>query len=546
MIKILPHYTFTIQTQAPLPIILSRLSKKVEPPKVFRFGWSRSHLPYEGTVSEEGFKISRVIHYRNSMLPMIQGRFERSSNTTVVQIKMDMHPISISFLSIFYSIWFGFGGVIALMGGWNSSMLLFLFLPTLLLGIFFGAFWFEAKHSRSELTAILLGQDTSQQTERDRIVKKRFRIAQVIGLILGIVTGLSLCSTLIFQKGTYSGRILGVSSNPCSGQLSDSTYCDLSLIYALKEHPSASVLAISSDSKTLVSGGDDKALKVWDLATGKLKQTIQSPSGIMLSVAISPDGQTIVSGSGDSMARIWDLTTGKQKAMLKGHMGDIVAVAIRPDGKTLVSVSWDAVIKIWDMATGHLQATYTPFRELPITLGPLTIEYGGSDGGLLALSADGKTALLREGDRATIWNLMTGQLQAKFEAGFGNILSGNLSPDGKIAVIQYKTYKHGGNVEVWDVVTGHLITRHNFSYFMKDGISTMPIVLDNQRIFGLDFNHRTLLIWNLITQKMDAAVEIGSAKSLVLSPDSKILAAIVADRNSKKTQIKVWRNRSGQ
>jgi WD40 repeat protein len=546
MIKILPHYTFTIQTKAPFPIILGRLSEKIEPPKMFRFGRFQSHLPYEGTFSEEGFKVSRVIHYRNSMLPMIQGRFERSENTTIVQIDMDVHPISISFLSIFYLVWFVFGGVIALMGGWNGSTLLFLCFPILLLGIFFGAFWLEAKHSRSELTAILLGQDTPQQTERDRIIKKRFQIAQVIGLILSIVMSLSLCSTLMFQKGTYSGRILGISSNPCSGQLSDSEYCSLSLIYALKEHPSASVVAFSSDSKTLVSGGDDKALKVWDLNTGKLKQTIQSPSGKMLSVAISPDGKTIVSGGGDSMVRLWDLTTGKQKAMLKGHMGDVVAVAIRPDGKTLVSVSWNAVIKIWDIATGRLQATYTPFREFPITLGPLTIGYGGSNGRLLALSANGNIVLLREEDRATTWNLMTGQLQTKFKVGFGNISSGNLSPDGKIAVIQYKTYKHDGNVEVWDVVTGQLITHHNFTYFTKDGISAMPIVLDNQRIFGLDFNHRTLLIWNLITQKTDAAVEIGSARSLVLSPDSEILAATVSDGNSKNTQIKVWRNRSGQ
>jgi WD40 repeat protein len=546
MIKILPHYTFTIQTQAPFSIILSRLSKKVEPPKIFRFNWSRNHLPYEGTVSEEGFKISRVIHYRNSMLPIIQGRFERSANTTIIQIEMDMHPISISFLSIFYLIWWGFGGAIALMSGWNVSTLLLLGFPILLLGIFFSVFWFEAEHSRPELTAILLGQDTPQQTERDRIVKKRFQIARVIGLVLGIVTSLSLCSTLMFLKGTYSGRILGVSSDPCFHQSSDSAYCNLSLIYAIKEHPSASVLAFSSDSKTLVSGGDDKALKVWNLATGKLKKTIQSPSGKMLSVAISPDGKTIASGGGDSMVRIWDLTTGKQKVMLKGHISDIVAVAIRPDGKTLVSVSWDAVIKIWDIATGRLQATYAPFREFPITLGPLTIGYGGSNGTLLALNANGNIALLREGDRATTWNLTTGQLQAKFKAGFGSIVSGNLSPDGKIAVIQYKTSKHGGNIEVWDVVTGELITHHNFTYFTENGISSMPIVLNNQRIFGLDFNHKTLLIWNFTTQKTDAAVEIGSAKSLALSPDSKTLAVTISDRNSKNTQIKVWRNRSGQ
>jgi WD40 repeat protein len=550
MLNILPHYTFTIQTQAPFQIVFKRLSEKVEPPKMIRFGWFRCHLPYEGTVSEDGFKISRVIHYRNSMLPIIRGRFERSVKMTLVQIDMNIHPASISFLIFFCFIWYGFGGIIALMSGWNGSTLLFLNLPTLLLSIFFCIFWLEAKKSRLELTSILLGQDTSQQVERDRVVKRRFRIAQVIGLILSIVTSLSLCSTLMFQKGTSSSQILGIGPNPCSGKVSDSVYCNFSLTHVIKGHPSASVVAISIDSKTLVSGGEDKALKIWDLTTGKLRKTIQSPSGKILALAISADGKTIVSGGSDSMVRIWDLATGKQKAMLKGHVGDIVAVAIRPDSKTLVSVSGDDVFKVWDIATENLQATYTPFRESQISLGPLIIEYGGLNHTLLALSANGNTALLREGNKALTWNLMTGRLQAEFKPKFqffaSSIISGTISPDGSIAVIQHNTHKHGGKIEIWDAVTGKFITHHHFTYFTNDGISVMPMVLDRQRIFGLNFDQKSLLVWNLTTQKLDAGLKIGSIESLVLSPDSKILVGTVRSQNSKNTQIKVWRNRSGQ
>jgi WD40 repeat protein len=340
---------------------------------------------------------------------------------------------------------------------------------------------------------------------------------------------------------------LGVEPNPCSGQPFNSVYCNFSLVQSLKGHSSVSALAISSDGKTLISGGNDKALKVWDLSTGKLKQTLQSPSGKISAVAISPDGKTVVSGSGDRMVRIWDLAMGKQKAMLKGHSDTVTAVAIRPDGKTLVSASWDGVFMIWDLATGTLQATYDFLPESEIVLGPLTIEGGTNGRFLLALSANGNTALLRDGDKAITRNLITGQLQAEtgeteFQFLPSNILSGNLSPDGKIAVIQYKTYKHGGRIKVWDTATGKPISDHSFNYFTNDGLSAMPIVLDEQRIFGLNFDRRTLLVWNLKTQKMDAAVEIGSVGSLVLSPDSKTLASTVSIGSNKDTQINVWRN----
>ncbi|MHC5676375.1 hypothetical protein [Nostoc sp.] len=69
--KILPNDTFIILTSDSLPIVLQRLNAFVGSTKAFRF--SRKHAPYQGTISESGFQISRIIHYRNSFLPVIQG-----------------------------------------------------------------------------------------------------------------------------------------------------------------------------------------------------------------------------------------------------------------------------------------------------------------------------------------------------------------------------------------------------------------------------------------------------------------------------------------
>jgi WD40 repeat protein len=552
--KLLPDYTFSLQTQDPLSVVLDRLAAQVEPPRGFRLFVSQDHLPYEGTVSEEGFKISRIIHYRNSMLPVIRGQFEQSLDQTAVQINMTLHPLVLVFLGFFYLTWYSIAAPIALMSGWNGLTLLFVGLPLVILVIFGCAFWFEAQHSRRELTQILLGQRDPQQAKQNRIHKTWFQVFGVILSLLGTAfafysfsNNISKTSNIRSAKNSSSGlQILESGSNPCTLKQSRSDYCNFSAVLTLKGHPSATVMTISADGKTLVSGGDDKALKVWDLATGKLRQTLQSPSGEVRSVALSPNGKIAVSGGHDRMTRIWDLATGQQKAMLKGNpndiVGDIAAVAIQPDGKTLVSTSWDGTVKIWDLATARLQTTYDTTPEFTATFGPLIISNEGN-GRLLALGAEGKTALIADGNAVSVWNLEAGKVQTKLkEEGFqflpGSVLSGAISPDGKIAAIQYQTTSHDGQIKLWDTVTGKVIASQGFN---AASMQSIPVALDNQRIIGQ--SNGTLQVWNLATQKLDASFQSGSVDPIVLSPDSKTLAGLIRDKSTGNAQIKVWRKR---
>ncbi len=78
-----------------------------------------------------------------------------------------------------------------------------------------------------------------------------------------------------------------------------------------------------------------------------LERNFTGHSYYVYSVAISPDGRTIVSGSGDNTIKIWDLATGRLKATLTGHSYSVYSVAISPDGSTLVSGSYDNTIKVW-------------------------------------------------------------------------------------------------------------------------------------------------------------------------------------------------------
>jgi hypothetical protein len=154
--KILPYDKFTVVTPDPLPIVLQRLGANIEPFKAIRF--SRNHTLYQGSVSEDGFQISRIIHNRNSFLPMIRGRFEVQSHQTLIHIQMSIHPFVLAFLGFWFLFWYGAIIPIALTGTMPSHMAaIFIGMPMLMLIIFWMAFWFEANRSRAELTNIVEG-----------------------------------------------------------------------------------------------------------------------------------------------------------------------------------------------------------------------------------------------------------------------------------------------------------------------------------------------------------------------------------------------------
>lgn len=155
--KILPYDTSIILTSDSLPIVLQRLNAKVEPPKVFRF--STRHAPYQGTISEEGFQINRIIHYRNSFLPIIRGRFEVQSHQTLVHVQMSINPFVKAFFAFWYLGWFSTLVFITLTGSMPLHMVtLNVGIPMLILIIFLGGFWSEANRSRSELSQIIQGE----------------------------------------------------------------------------------------------------------------------------------------------------------------------------------------------------------------------------------------------------------------------------------------------------------------------------------------------------------------------------------------------------
>jgi WD40 repeat protein len=86
-------------------------------------------------------------------------------------------------------------------------------------------------------------------------------------------------------------------------------------------------------------------------------QTLEGHGEEVLSVAFSADGQRIVSGSQDRTIKIWDAATGSLLQTLEGHEWDVNSVVFSADNRWVISSS-TRVIKIWDAATGGCLQTF--------------------------------------------------------------------------------------------------------------------------------------------------------------------------------------------
>ena len=109
----------------------------------------------------------------------------------------------------------------------------------------------------------------------------------------------------------------------------------------------------------VISGGDDRTVRVWDLATGTpVSDPFTGHGDWVLAVAATElDGRPVViSGSDDRTVRVWDLATGdpgqrpvhrpRRPVTRGGSHGEL-------DGRPVViSGSDDGTVRVWDLATG--------------------------------------------------------------------------------------------------------------------------------------------------------------------------------------------------
>jgi WD40 repeat protein len=221
----------------------------------------------------------------------------------------------------------------------------------------------------------------------------------------------------------------------------------LELLKTLKGH-SFWVTSVSwnRDGSKIVSGSGtwDATLKIWDSSTGSELYSLKGHSDGVLSVAWNRDDSKIVSGSADKMIKIWGwvkatvggLMTWELLKTLDGHSHSVTSVSWNHDGTKIVSGSNDNTIKIWESSIGKLFKTLTGHSHFVYS-----VSWSHDDSKIVSGSND-KTVC--------IWNAFSGDLINTLDGHSGWVRCVAWSPDGR----KIASCSPDGNIIIWDTLTG--------------------------------------------------------------------------------------------
>jgi WD40 repeat protein len=190
---------------------------------------------------------------------------------------------------------------------------------------------------------------------------------------------------------------------------------------------------MSADGAVAVSGGKNKAVRVWDLKTGTRRTLLKDHTDEVWGVAVSADGAVALSGSDDRTVRVWDLKTNACRAVLKGHTDDVNGVAVSADGAVAVSGALDRTVRVWDLKTNACRAVLEGHTD----------EVWG-----VAVSADGAVAVSGSDDRTVrVWDLKTNACRAVLKGHTACLMAVAVSADGSVAL----SGADDRTVRVWDL-----------------------------------------------------------------------------------------------
>ena len=192
-------------------------------------------------------------------------------------------------------------------------------------------------------------------------------------------------------------------------------------------------LVFSPDGASLVSGGEDKTIKLWDVQTGGVVKTFQGHTDWVNCVSISADCITIASGSDDRRICLWDIQTGECHHIIEQE-GAVRYVSFFPlNPKHLISTSGG---KIWQWDTSGQQ------------IGPVY------DGSHTAFSLDGTQLFVSNKSVVEVKGSDSQETKAKFHMTNKDVRCCCFSPDNRVVAVAADS-----TIYIWDIASSdpHLL-----------------------------------------------------------------------------------------
>jgi hypothetical protein len=181
-------------------------------------------------------------------------------------------------------------------------------------------------------------------------------------------------------------------------------------------------VAFAPDGRTLASAGADENVVLWDVPGGAERRRIHAHKGTVYAVAFAPDGGLLATGGADGVVRLWDASSGAGRGAFAAHALAVRALRFSPDGATLASGSWDKTVKLWDVAAlgggrDRPRAVLRGHRHMVLAL---------------AFSPDGAVLASASGDwTGGLWDVRAGGLLAWVRGHEAGVRAVAFSPDGR-------------------------------------------------------------------------------------------------------------------
>jgi len=319
-------------------------------------------------------------------------------------------------------------------------------------------------------------------------------------------------------------------------QLQRKTLREGRLIRSIEGHADfINAISVTPDGRFAVSGGRDRAVRVWTLATGASLRELKGHRGSVSCVAVSPDRYFALSGSWDRTLRLWALATGECLKVFKDHEDYVRTVAITPDGRFAISGSTDTTLRLWYLSPGkHVQdfeGMIVPledaYREAELTTAKCLRVFRGhaSDVVTVAVSADGRYALSGSWDMSLrFWSLTNGKCLETLRGHEHYVTSVALSSDGRLAL----SGSRDGTIRFWSMARKKCIRvmRGHDGY-----VTSVAMTPDRRFAISGGWDH-TIRIWQLSTGECLRVFErhTDAVEAISLTPDGHYLVSGGRDR----------------
>lgn len=292
---------------------------------------------------------------------------------------------------------------------------------------------------------------------------------------------------------------------------------DAWLQHTLAGHAASVVAAVSGDGRTVVSGGRDGELRVWDAGSGDCRYTMTSDGSEVASVSITADGRLAVSCGYGETIQVWDVAGGSCLRTLTGHTSPVNSIAVSGDGRIAVSGSFGKSVRVWDCASGACLSTLN-----------------GHTGRVrsVAVSADGRIAVSGSSDSTLrVWDLTAEVCLHTLSFHRNWVGSVTVSADGRTAVSATDGHER---VRVWDIERG-VCTRT----FEDDNDSvTVAISADGLIVVtGGGLSDKKLRVWDAATKTClhTLSGHVSGIRSVALSADATVAVTAGDDQT-----VRVW------